>query len=372
MKKRQIIIFGVFLLLSGLIFFRLMGNKKTKTSEVKEKSETIYVPISDVNNQVKVIQISAYGQINPNVELDVSFEVQGKLEMGSSRLKPGMKFSKNQLLYSVNKTEAFYTLNARKTQLANLIIGALPDVEIDYPKEKSKWMKFYESISTSDLMPKLPSFSSTKEQMFFTSRQITSEYYNIKSLEARMEKYYYLAPFDGTITEIYAEPGTLAGPGVRIAKITKTGDFEVKVPISMDNIHLFKAESQASFKNSAGKIVGKGKIIRISDVVNQKTQSIDVYYSIQKTSDEAIYNGMFLTVEIKRKSEVSSFTIPRMAMEEEKVQVLEKGKIIEREVQIVGRKPDSLFVTGLENGEKILLERSDATGKNQKIIGIKR
>lgn len=372
MKIRQLVIFGVFIAISALIYWRLTANQKPKISIEKEKSTIAYVPILKVKNQEKTVQLSAYGQINPSLEFDISFEVQGKLEQGAKQLKAGMKFQKGQVLYTVNRDEAFYTLNARKTQLSNLIINALPDVELDYPSERSKWLNFMNGLKPGQLMPNLPTFNSDKERMFFTSRTIVAEYYNIKSLEARMEKYYYIAPFSGTITEVFTEPGALAGPGVRIAKITKTGDFEVKVPISIKNLAQFKSENQATFLGNSGETIGTGKIIRISDVVNQKTQSIDVYYSIRPASDATIYNGMFLDVKIKQKTSAPSFVIPRMAMQDEKVQLLVQNKITERNVQVIGSKPDSIFVTGLQDGESVLIERTEVKDESQKIIGIKR
>jgi multidrug efflux pump subunit AcrA (membrane-fusion protein) len=249
----------------------------------------------------------------------------------------------------------------------------MPDVELDFPAEKNKWLTFLDKLKPSDLMPTLPSFSSAKERMFFTAKGVISEYYNIKSSESRMEKYFFLAPFSGTVVEVYTEPGALAGPGVRIAKIAKTGDFEVKVPITLKKLDFFKKENVAIFNDADGNQVASGKILRISDVINQRTQSVDVYYSLTAKNADKIYNGMFLTVEIKQKSTERSFTIPRMAMEEDNVQVLKDGKLIERPVSVIGSKPDSLFITGLQNGEKLILERVELKdAKNKKLIGIKR
>jgi membrane fusion protein, multidrug efflux system len=373
MKKRQLILLGIFLLLSAAIYFRLMSKHTVVEKEAGEKVSVFYLPYRTVENKSKELQISSYGQVNPGLEFDLSFEVQGRLEQGQSFLKPGMKFRKNQLLYKVNNEEAFYTLGARKNQLATLLISAMPDIELDFPSEKGKWMQFLDKLRPAELMPNLPNFASAKERMFFTSRNFLSEYYNIKSLESRMEKYFFLAPFNGTVIEVFTEPGALAGPGVRIAKIAKTGEFEVKVPITLKNLDFFKKENTAVFKNAEGKTVASGRILRISDLINQRTQSVDVYYSLQAVEGNTIYNGMFLTAQIKQTSNESSFTIPRMAMEDNKVQLLSKNKVEERTVQVIGSKPDSLFITGLQNGEKLILERvEEKEVKNKKLVGISR
>jgi hypothetical protein len=81
---------------------------------------------------------------------------------------------------------------------------------------------------------------------------------------------------------------------------------------------------------------------------------------------------MFLDVKIKQKTSAPSFVIPRMAMQDEKVQLLVQNKITERNVQVIGSKPDSIFVTGLKDGESVLIERTEIKNESQKIIGIKR
>jgi hypothetical protein len=371
MKKNQFILIGIFLLISALIFFRIVSNKKPPVKETKEASSIQYVPVSEVRNELRSIQLVSYGQISPNTELDISFEVQGKLEKGDIQLKPGVKFKMNQLLYKVNEEEAFYSLSSRKSQLSNLIIGAMPDIELDFPSEKAKWMQFLDLLGPERRLPELPSIKNTREKMFVTSKGIFSDYYSIRSQESRMEKYYCLAPFSGTVLEVYAEPGSIVNPGGKIARVARTGEMEVKVPISLNTIQKFKSIGMAQFTDASGKEVGKGKIIRVSDVINQKTQSVDVYYSTSAINGEMIYNGQFVNVAIDQTAMQESFTIPRAAVKNNKVNLLLNDKLVSRQILVVGNKPDSLFVSGLNNGEMVVLEQLDAT-EVKTFKGIKR
>lgn len=353
------------------MYFRLSSSKKMEKPAKKAKQEINYVPILIAKNSKKEFKMSSYGQISPSLDLEISFEVQGKLERGDLLLKPGVKFKKNQLLYQINNEEAYYSLISRKSQFSSMVLSIMPDVELDFPAEKNKWNQFLSKINNTDILPQIPPFSSNKEKMFFTSKGIITEFYNLRGIETRMNKYYYLAPFNGTVSEVYAEPGTIINPGTRIAKIVKTGDYEVKVPISIKNLNFFKKETFANFYDSQDNYIGKGKILRISDIVNQKTQSADVYYTIQFDNNSTIYNGMFLTVSISKTSEQENVIVPRVAIENNNVQVLKNGKAIEKDIQVVGKKPDSLYVSNLNDGEQIILERIKIS-KNQLIKGIKR
>ena len=213
---------------------------------------------------------------------------------GNIEMKEGISFRKGDVLYRIDNQESFYSFAARRSSLVNIILNILPDIELDFPEEKEKWMSFMNEMNKVIRLPELPKIKSDKERMFITSRSIITEYYSLKSLESRLDKYLIIAPFNGTVTDVFMEPGTIANPGGQIARIAKTGEFEVKVPISIDDIDFFKDKSVARFSNSANESVGTGKIKRVSNVVNQQTQSIDVYYTLKVKENSLVYNGCLL------------------------------------------------------------------------------
>ena len=373
MKRSQLILLAVFVVISGVIYAVLANNKKDVVKEMKPEEKTVYVPIREVQNQLRTVSMESYGQVNPNSEINISFEVQGKLIRGTVTMKPGVKFQKGQLLYRLNKSDSEYTLKARKSALTTIIVASLPDIELDFPAERNKWVKFLDGLNPdAKSLPEFPATNSEKESLFIVGRNILTEYYTLKSMEEQLKKFAYYAPFSGTVISVNAEPGAIASPGMMIARIAKTGNYEVKMPIALDDLDKFKSQKTATFKNTSGEIVGTGKIIRISDVVNQQTQSADVYYSIKANEGNQIYNGMFLTATIPIEETKNVMAIPRAAIKKGKVTILENGKLIEREVLQKGEVPDSIFITGLKNGEQLVLEELEKVDPNKKYIGIKR
>ncbi|MFT5778050.1 MAG: membrane fusion protein (multidrug efflux system) [Crocinitomicaceae bacterium] len=372
MKRSQIILFAVFLLVSGLIYVVVSSNKKEVEKKEQTKEKEIYVPITEVKNVLRTLSMQSYGQVTPNSEINISFEVQGKLERGNLTMKPGANFRTGQILYRVNNKEAFYTLTARKASLSTMVLNMLPDIELDYPSELDKWIEFLNDLNPQNHLPPLPEMASSKEAMFVTARNINTEYYNLMSLEARMEKYAYAAPFSGTVLSTTAEPGSITSPGMSIARIAKTGNFEVKVPISMADLDLYREKGNATFSDASGKPIATGKILRVSGVINQQTQSSDVYYSIKPLKDEKIYNGMYLNVSIEREAAKNTVTIPRTCLKDGVVMVLENNRLVPVHVLQVHSKPDSLFVTGLKDGQQLVLEQVDSKDGKKNFIGIKR
>ncbi|OFZ50529.1 MAG: hypothetical protein A3D92_23240 [Bacteroidetes bacterium RIFCSPHIGHO2_02_FULL_44_7] len=371
MKRSQIILAVFFVLLTGSIYLALSANKKSYDKELKTENTTVYVPVREVENKLQSLSLISYGQVLPYAEITVSMEVQGKLLRGDLAMKPGTNFRTGQILYKVDNEEAFFALSSRKAQLSTLVLNAMPDIELDFPSERRKWMQFLDNLGPQNHLPELPSMTS-KEKMFMTGRGVLTEYYSILSQEARLKKYFFAAPFSGTVIATYAEPGAIANPGAQLAKIAKTGDFEVKVPISMHDLTLYKEKSSADFTDASGKLVAHGKITRVSNVINQQTQSADVYYSISPVNKEQIYNGMHLNVSINQQSERETMTLPNAAVKNGKVYVLENGKLQSQGVLIVSKIPDSVYVTGLKNGQRVLLERVDKVDMKFTYEGIER
>ena len=78
MKKSQIILFTVLLVLSGTLYAIVLSNKKEETKEKKGVETQKYISVININNQKRSLTLSSYGQIVPFTELDIAFEIQGK------------------------------------------------------------------------------------------------------------------------------------------------------------------------------------------------------------------------------------------------------------------------------------------------------
>lgn len=354
MKLRQLIIAGIILLLLGLIYIPIL-KKETKEKPVATAEKIVYVPVLNSKNVQRTEKLEAYGQITPNLQLDVVFEVQGKLKAGNIQLKPGVSFKKGQILYSVDRIEQLYSIFSRRTAFASLITSILPDLNVDFSDEFKKWESFALSIYEGEELPPIPNFNSNKEKRFISSKNILSEYYGIKSQEARLDKYFYIAPFSGSVLNVYLEPGSMVSPGGRIATIVKTDDYEVSVPIQKEDIETFKKAKTINFTNPAGEFIGVGKLKRISELLNQSTQSVNAYFTIQLNKGYKIYQGDFVNLITETDVVKETVALPMAALQKNKVQYLNNDKIESRTIYISAKNEDTVYVSGLDDNMKVVL-----------------
>ena len=372
MKKSQIILFAISLVLSGIIYTIVRYNKKAEIKESKGEETMQYIAVQVAENESRSLVTNSYGQISPYTVLDIAFEVQGRLEKGALEMKPGSTFKFNELLYKVNSEEMYYTLSARKAQLSNLLIAILPDIELDYTDEFDKWQQFIRQIIPTDFLPPFPTIISEKEKMFITSKGVMAEYLNIKSSEARMSKYIFLAPFNGYVVDVYSEPGSIINPGGRIARVSNIDDMEVRLPIPTSLFNKFKEKGSVVFFDSDNEAIGTGKMIRTSSMINSNTQSIDLFYSIQPFPNKSILSGQYVTAEIDNLISEKMCVVPTTAVKNDAVYLLKNHKLVQKKVNVIGSKQDSLFIDGLQNQDTLLLEYMDPNEKIKKYIGIER
>jgi len=371
MKIRQFIILGVFVLILGMIYFPILQNKSVDKKTTVEKSLN-YLPVLVAINKEKAQLLTSYGQILPNNQIDVSMEVQGKIKMDNPPLKAGITFKKGDVLVQIERIDALYNLLARRSSFVNLISGLLPDISIDYPSEKEKWENYLNQLNETSPLPELPKTNSRKEKLLVNQRNIPSEYYSIKAQENQIEKYFFLAPFNGTIISSSVEPGSMVTPGMRIITIAKTDDYEVKVPILMDQLEGFKNAKHITFTTTKQDTIGEGKFLRLSKSINQQTQSVDAYFSIDRLNNQSIFQGMFVNLTVGSDIKQKSIALPEAAVRNGQVQVLKDSLITLRKVTILGNARDSLFIEGVKDNELIVLEPYSTPQDSTKFVGIQK
>lgn len=372
MKLRQIIFLFVIISVVGLIYYPIVSSPEETETKNDNKEAVNYLPIMVTQNKNRMLSFVSYGQILPNQQLDITMEVQGIIERQNRTLKPGETFKKGEILVKVERSEALYNLLARRSAFMKLIASIMPDLSIDLPDEKKKWESYLNELNPVQTLPLLPRLNSKKEQLLINNRNIPSEFYNLKAMEEQIEKYYYVAPFSGSIISSSVEPGSMVTPGMRIATISKINDYEIKVPVNLNQIDYFSSADSVAVTNATGEFIGTARLIRKSKVINDQTQSIDVFFQLQNQTNKDIYQGMYVNLKVETPLFQKAIVLPENSVVDRNIQLLVDSLVVLKSVEVVGSKKDSLFVTGIPDDSAIILEPIKSPVTSTKYIGIKR
>ena len=294
MKLRHIIILTIFVLVNVIVLMTLTFRPPEIEQDGGDSGFVQTLEAAVVKNKETTFQINGFGTVTSFNAIDLACEVQGKLLPGKYRLKPGVKISKGALLFKVDKTEAEYNLRSRKSAFINILANLLPDLRIDFPDEYSKWENYINELKLNAPLPDLPAWRTNKEKIFLSTRNVLTEYFNIKSLESQIRKYAVTAPFSGMITDVYVTERSVVNPGTRIMRIAETGNFEIPVSVSANEAETIEPGTEVMLYTTSGKERGTGVVSRIAEMINKNTQSIDVYIQPAENNGDPFVEGEYL------------------------------------------------------------------------------
>jgi len=316
-----------------------------------------YVKTKAVQYQDIETQVTAFGRVISGQPLTLSSEVSGRILQGTVPLKSGQAFRKGDLLFKVDDTEQRLNLQSVKSDYIKMLASALPELKIDFPDRYDHWLKYYRSISIDSPLPDMPEFSNDQERTFIVTRDLLKTYFTIKSTEARLQKHYIYAPYNGSISDVLLEIGSYVNPGNGIAEIVRTDQIELEVPVETDDVQWLKIGAPVTISSENGMQEWKGQISRIGDVVAQNTQSINIYIKVFR-NEHPIFDGLFLRAEMPGYTLERAMEMPRNALvDQNKVFVVEQDSILQlKDIQVLKVNKETVLFKGLDQDADLVVE----------------
>jgi len=369
MKTRQIV---TVVLVVGIIggSIGLMGLFSGMKELPKQK------PVVENTKQVrtqKVIysevatEIEGFGRTSSSLPVDVIAEVKGSIQKGNIPLKEGQKFNKGDLLLKIDDTEARLRLKSKKSTFMKKIATILPDFKMDFPESFEAWQQYFENIDLDKPLQALPQYKNNKEKTYLATKDIFTDFYDIRSEEFNLSKHHIYAPFSGTITEVSLYPGTFVNMGSKVAKIIESNNLELKVAIPVEDIDWIKIGKTIDITNKNATKKWKGKVQRIGDFVNENTQAIDVFVQLYP-KQEKVYEGMYLKAEMPGETISKGMEIPRNAIfNNAQVYTVKDSLLKVQNVTIHKINSETVVFSGLEEGSEVVVEPLINAYNNMKV-----
>lgn len=360
MKNKKVIISSLVVLLIFALGFGSMKFFAAQKEEPPSKPIVVqdkFVKAFKIKNDTIPVRVTAYGRVGTAQPLDLTSEVTGKIEAGDIPLKAGQSFKKGDVLFRIEQNTAQLNLKAQKSTFFNLLAGILPDLKIDYPESYTVWQEYFNELNIDKDLAKLPESKDLKEKTFLASRNILTNYYTIKSEEARLKKAIVKAPYTGSVTEVLMEVGSFANLNTRVARIIRTDQLEIDLPLEIDQLKWINVGAPVNLSNKNGDR-WKGRIKRIGSYVNPSTQSISVFIGIDNTKNgPKAYDGLYLQAEIIGNEAYDVVEIPRSALFDlNKIYLVEENQLKQRQVIIEKFNEETIIVSGLKDGDQVVPE----------------
>lgn len=369
MKKKVLTIAAsVFLLIIAIYFSVMMINKKAKAETNSESQSKLKVKTGIVKNEINESDIQYTGRVGSFQSISVSAEVNGKIMSGDVPFKEGQSFRKGDLLIHIYSEDAEAGLKASKSSYLRTLSTILPDLSVDYPGNYQKWLDFFNSINLDKKLPKLPDIGNEQVRVFLASNGVISEYYSLLQQEINLTKYEIYAPFDGYFKSVNKEVGAIATNGAELAVIIREDKLEVTVPVNIYDVKRITVNKEVTLKSGDNRF--SGTVSRIAGFVDESTQSVNVYITINNAGKINLLEGEYVDVIFESDIAAEGFVIPREAVaDNNKVYLVKDGRLKLNPVDIARQMEDYAVVAGLQDGDTIVVE-SLTNVKEGQTVGI--
>ncbi|NND34386.1 MAG: HlyD family efflux transporter periplasmic adaptor subunit [Saprospiraceae bacterium] len=351
MRKVILFILGL-VILGGAIYVAKSMIDNRRIPAPREKKITTSVFTQRVKNTNVPITVSTNGLLSAKYRLELYSEVQGVFEESSRDFKPGTYYPKGSTLLRINSDEHMASLRAQKSGLFNQIVLLLPDLRLDYPESFPTWEKYVQEFELEGELKPLPEPQTEREKLFISGRNIYTPYYAAKNLQERMRKYLLTAPFSGVLIEALVNNGTLIRAGQKLGEFINPTVYELQVPVNTAYSDLVKVGQSVNLHNIEKTKEWTGKIIRINSLVDQATQSIQVFIQV---SGKDLREGMYLEADLQARQESDAFEIDRKLLIDQNQLFYVRDTILRvTAINPVFFKEKSVVVKGLEDDMRIL------------------
>jgi len=200
----------------------------------------------------------------------------------------------------------------------------------------------------------------------------------VDALSLQAEKSVVRAPFDGTVDQIFKEPGTIVAPGIGSELFRVVNIDEVYVEVDVPETHITSISEDSKVQVSLPAIGENisAKIARVSKVINPSNRSFTVEIPLKNKSG-FIRPNLMASVAINDYSNQSAIMIPQSVVSENAegqqycfaLEKSAKGHVAKRLIIETGKTSEDFIevLDGVENGALLITEGAKKVSDNQPV-----
>lgn len=330
-------------IISMFVLFGMKSEPEKRSFQPQPKIvESVEVELGHIRSH-----ISALGQVRSSQPVDLYCEVTGNIMPGEIPFLPAQAFRKGDLLLKIDDRQVRLSINSKKSELLSALANALPEIKIDFPQEYPVWQQYFDQIGFDQILSPLPQFENRKIKLYLARYNAYRLYYDIRDLEIQLDKHFIRAPFDGSVVTAHMRAGANARIGSHLGEIINLENLEVEIPLTAEELSWVDDNAPVQF--TSGEIPGlwRGKITRIGSTIDQRTQTIPVFVTLDNKSPAGLYDGAYLTASIPGRSITSAFAAPRRAVYNDQfVYLVTDGHLERRDITIARQQGDQVIIEG--------------------------
>lgn len=349
-KIKQMSILGAIAIISVSLMMLLISFR----SPPKRKPSTDNRPVVstlEVKNQRLQLSVPVIGRLAAQKKVDIITEVSGVLKGNHKQFLTGTSYRQGEVMLQINREETELNLRAQRSNLLTAISSLLPELKFDYLQSYKSWNNYLQNFNSETITKPLPEPLNEREKLFVAARGIYSTYYQIKSQEARLEKFTIRAPFNGVLIKSDITPGNLVRAGQSLGVFISPDVYDLETSVSIEDVSHIKIGDEVKLTSENIPGAWQGTITRINVGMDPNSQMVKVF---ARLSAPELREGMFLRGEIQTSTFVDGLRLPRKMLYNGNIGLeIIDGVIHYQEVEVVSTSGEYAIVRGLKDGMKL-------------------
>ncbi|PIW69115.1 MAG: hypothetical protein COW08_08870 [Ignavibacteriales bacterium CG12_big_fil_rev_8_21_14_0_65_30_8] len=310
--KRIVSVVGV--LLVGIVIMIALGSTEKESNKRDLLPETRTVATQTLTFENMNLEITGYGTIRSQNELNVITEASGKILFAKNNLKSGTFVKKGELVVAIDQREIENNLYSLRSNYLKAIASLLAEMRIENEAIYKKWSTYFESINIEKPIPELPKDLTAREKIKLSARDILTKFYDVKNQEILLTKYKITAPFDGYLESNGIVENSIVSKGMQLFKITDAKNLEIAIPLLTEDINMIDFSKNPSVKLYSEKsdVLLKGRIIRKETNIQKNSQTLDVFVAFRNENLNTYFlPGNYIRTSIQGKYLKNVALVPR-------------------------------------------------------------
>lgn len=348
--KRKYIIITVVVVLTGIIGFMLIRNKKEMNEKSAEVPEEFAIPVHVAIAGDKTLSngLTATGEFKGWEDATIVAEAQGSIQY--LKVKEGQIVTKGQVIAKVDAV----SLNSQ-----------LSSVQSVYAKAEKDVARYERLVKVGAV---------SQSALEDTRVQLDNARANIAQIKQQLSFSVVKSPISGVVNKLMVEETSFVMPGNEIAEVVQIDRLKIEINIAEVNLSKVKEGQKVTIKTDMYPLKEfKGKVSNIS-VKADASRRFEVTIEVDNTDENHLRAGLFAEVDfetlatneteamvIPRESIVGSLQNPSVYIVNNNTVMLQKikaGSVIDGQVIVLeglknGQQVVSKGIINLTNGSKI-------------------
>lgn len=257
----------------------------------KKNSNEVIKPVLVFPAEKRIVIPEMYSQgiVKSIGSVTVKTQVSGAVLPSKKRFREGMVFKKGEVLLALNSDLARLRLNKAKSNYISKLTRVVAELAVDYPDQVAIWSAFLNKIDFDKALPDLPKLKDDRFRVYFSSRGVVGDYFDLKILEETLGYHVVRAPFKGTVRKSFVAPGDFVTMGVPLGEFVSLDHYELDLFLTVDQVKRLREGLEVKLFDVMGNPLEKGRIAKIGKVIDKTNQMVQVLCYFES---KHIYDGL--------------------------------------------------------------------------------